>query len=155
MTASIRVTASVAAVVIAACFPFTAVRAGDPALVRGIESAQLAWGPCPAFMPESCALTVLHGDPTKPAADVFFKLAAHSKFPAHWHHSAERMVLVAGELSVQYDGQKPIQAESGDYLYGPPGVAHWGTCTSDVDCVLFIAFTEPVDAFVGKPAAGD
>lgn len=150
-----RITASAMAVAIAASLPVTAASATEPALVMGTDAAQLAWGPCPAFMPDSCALAVLHGNPAEPGTDVFFKVAANSKFPAHWHTSAERMVLVTGNMRVQYDGQKPVQVDTGDYMYGPPGVAHWGACTSDVDCVLFIAFTEPVDAFAGKPDKAD
>jgi quercetin dioxygenase-like cupin family protein len=89
---------------------------------------------------------VLHGDPAKANADVLFKLPANSKLPLHWHSSAERMLLVAGELHVTYEGQAAATLKPGTYAYGPAGRAHSGVCASAVPCVLFIAFESPVDA---------
>lgn len=54
--------------------------------------------------------------------DIFFKVPADYEIPYHWHTSAERMILVSGNLEVTYDNQK-----------GEP-------------CILFIAFEEPLDA---------
>jgi uncharacterized RmlC-like cupin family protein len=56
------------------------------------------------------------------------------------------MVLVAGALSVTYDGQKPVVMTPGTYAYGPPKRPHKAVCESDVPCVLFIAFESPLDA---------
>ncbi|MGE0621989.1 MAG: cupin domain-containing protein [Pseudomonadales bacterium] len=116
-----------------------AIRAGEPSLT---------WGPCPAFFSSTCRIAVLHGDPGQPNADVFFRVAPGDELPHHWHSSAERMVLVAGRLSVQYDGQAAVVLEPGMYAYGPPKLPHVGRCESDDACVLFIAFEGPVDAFL-------
>lgn len=118
----------------------------ERAFTRTADSADLGWGPCPAFMPDDCRIAVLHGDPAEPGADVFFKLPAGRSVPAHWHHSAERMVLVSGEMRVTYAGQMPVTLKAGTYAYGPAEAEHDATCTSDEDCVLFIAFEKPVDA---------
>ena len=107
---------------------------------------ELKWGPCPEFLPKGCQIAVLHGDPAKNNADVFFKVPGKSKIPAHWHTSAERMVLVAGELSVTYEGQKAVLLKPGTYAYGPAKKPHDATCRSAAPCVLFIAFESPVDA---------
>jgi quercetin dioxygenase-like cupin family protein len=107
------------------------------------------WGPCPDFMPTGCALTVLRGDPAKPNADVFFKVPAGSTLPRHWHTSAERMVLIAGELHVTFAGQPPAVLKPGTYAYGPAKRAHGGACVSATPCILFIAFEAPVDAIAG------
>jgi quercetin dioxygenase-like cupin family protein len=56
------------------------------------------------------------------------------------------MVLVAGELQVQYEGQESVVLKSGTYAYGPAELPHTAICTSSEPCVLFIAFEEPVDA---------
>jgi uncharacterized RmlC-like cupin family protein len=64
----------------------------------------------------------------------------------HWHSSAERMVLVAGELHVTYDGQEAAILKPGTYAYGPAKRPHSGLCASSAPCVLFIAFESPVDA---------
>lgn len=116
------------------------------ALTRTAEDASLKWGPCPPFLPKGCAIAVLHGDPAKDNVDVFFKIPAKSTIPLHFHTSAERMVLVAGELHVTYDGHKTAVLKPGTYGYGPASKPHRGMCVSRVDCVLFIAFESPLDA---------
>src|SRR5687768_8164753 len=69
----------------------------------------LKWGACPAIFPtEGCQVAVLHGDPSKENADVFLKVQPKTKLVAHWHTSAERMILVAGELHVGYENQTPV-----------------------------------------------
>lgn len=60
--------------------------------------------------------------------------------------SAERMVLVSGQMSVTYEGQKPTTLKPVTYAYGPPKVPHSATCGQS-PCVLLIAFELPVDAF--------
>lgn len=117
---------------------------------RIADSEQLQWGNCPQFMPESCEIAVLQGDPTKPNADVFFKMQGNTSVPNHWHHSAERMVLVSGEMEVNYKGQEPEILQTGTYAYGPPEKPHSASCISDESCLLFIAFNKPVDAFLAE-----
>jgi mannose-6-phosphate isomerase-like protein (cupin superfamily) len=114
---------------------------------RTVESDQIQLGNCPEFMPESCEIAVLQGDPAKPDADVFFKMQGNTKVSNHWHHSAERMVLVSGEMEVNYEGQNPAVLTPGTYAYGPPEKPHSASCISDEPCVLFIACSKPVDAF--------
>ncbi len=118
----------------------------EQAITRSAQDADLKWGGCPPFLPKGCAIAVLHGDPAKDNVDVFFKVPAKSTIPLHWHTSAERMVLVAGELHVTYDGQKTAVLKSGTYAYGPAKRPHKGYCASRVPCVLFIAFESPLDA---------
>ena len=118
----------------------------DSAITHTKDSAELEWGACPPFMPEGCAIAVLQGNPAEPNADVFFKLAANSTVSAHTHTSVERMVLVSGELEVEYEGQSAEVLTPGNYAYGPAGLPHSATCRPGADCVLFIAFEEPVDA---------
>ena len=120
--------------------------AAEQAVTWAAGDAQLKWMPCPPFMPKGCAIAVLHGDPSKDNVDVFFKVPAKSSIPMHWHTSAERMVLVAGELHVNYEGQKKAVLKRGTYAYGPAKRAHDGYCASAVPCILFIAFESPLDA---------
>lgn len=125
--------------------------APEPALAQRADGA-LDWGPCPPFLPEGCAIAVLHGDPAQDKLDVFFKVPGGSTLPAHWHTSAERMVLVSGELRVTYAGQNEVVLTPGSYAYGPPGRVHEGFCASSGPCILFIAFDLPLDAFPVEPA---
>jgi len=115
------------------------------------DAADLEWGPCPDFMPEGCAIAVLQGDPEEHNADVFFRLPGNSEVDRHWHTSAERMVLISGELRVAYDDQEPVTMRPGTYAYGPAKLPHTTECRSAEPCVLFIAFEEPVDAVPGAP----
>lgn len=118
----------------------------EPALTRTARDAQLKWGPCPPFLPSGCAIAVLHGDPANNNVDIFLKVPAKSTIPLHWHTSAERMVLVEGELHVTYEGQKTAVLKRGTYAYGPAKRPHKGLCASTSPCVLFIAFESPLDA---------
>ena len=145
-------------VTLALVFPFGfAALAESPAPERALafafDDSELAWGPCPEFMPEGCQITVLHGDPAQANADILFKVPGNSSIPRHWHTSAERMVLLSGELEVTYDGQEPTVLKPGMYAYGPPRAAHSAECAPGAQCVLFIAFELPIDAVPAEDAA--
>jgi len=114
-----------------------AIRAADPAL---------EWGPCPPIFPKGCEIAVLHGDPARPNADVFLRVRGGQQLPAHTHTSAERMILVSGQLRVKYKGAAAAALTPGMYAYGPPGLAHEASCQGAEACTLFIAFEGPVDA---------
>ena len=120
------------------------------ALAKTFQDADLQWGPCPSFLPDGCGIAVLHGDPSQNNADIFFKVPAKSTVPRHWHTSAERMVLVSGELHVTYDGQDTVILSPGTYAYGPAKLSHKAFCASETPCVLAIAFELPVDAIASE-----
>ena len=105
----------------------------------------LKWGPCPPGMPQGCSIAVLHGDPSRPNADIFLRIPGGSAIPPHSHSSAERMILVSGELEVKYQKARQTTLRVADYAYGPAGLPHRATCRSEAACVLFIAFEGPVD----------
>lgn len=121
--------------------------ASEPAVIIDPKDTSLAWGPCPDFMPAGCEITVLHGDPAEPNVDILFRVPGDSVIPVHGHTSAERMILLSGELEVTYDGQETATLYKGSYAYGPPGVLHDAYCLPGDACVLFIAFEEPLDAY--------
>ena len=122
--------------------------ADEAALAFSYEDSALKWGPCPAFIGEGCQIAILHGDPVKENLDIFFKVPADFAIPHHWHTSAERMVLVSGNLRVTYDNQESELLQKGMYAYGPSKHPHTAYCEKgDEPCVLFIAFEEPIDAF--------
>lgn len=126
--------------------PFTSLQAGEPALAVSMDVASHEWGGCPPFFVEGCGIAVLHGDPSQPNVDVLFRYPAGESFPEHWHTSAERLVMLQGTFELTYEGQETATLEAGMYAFGPAKRKHSGTCVSDEECVLFIAFNEPVDA---------
>lgn len=119
----------------------------DQVITSDPETDNLEWLPCPEFMPESCRISVLQGDPARPNADIFFRLASNTTAPEHTHTSPERMVMVSGELQVNYEGYEPDILKPGTYAYGPAELPHSAQCISNEDCIFFIAFEDPVDAF--------
>jgi quercetin dioxygenase-like cupin family protein len=124
------------------------------ALTFTTDDPRLEWGPCPDFLPDGCTIAVLHGDPAEKNADIFFKVPAKSVIPRHWHTSAERMVLVSGELHLTYDDQETMVLRPGAYVYGPPKLPHEGRCAAGDPCILFIAFELPVDALPAENTPG-
>lgn len=115
------------------------------------DDAGLEWSACPEFMPEGCGIALLAGDPAGDDADIFFRVPGGSTIDRHWHGSAERMVLVAGEMQVEYDDQEPVTLRPGTYAYGPAEAPHSAECLSEEACVLFIAFESKLDAIAGGP----
>jgi quercetin dioxygenase-like cupin family protein len=129
----------------------TAIMAQERAMARMPDAAELDWSGCPGFMPDGCRIAVLHGDPSEPNADIFYRVPGGADVPRHWHNSPERMVLVTGEMSVTYDGQDTVTLTPGTYAYGPARKPHMARCRSQEPCTLFIAFVDPVDAFEDAP----
>ncbi|MCM8570132.1 cupin domain-containing protein [Gramella jeungdoensis] len=114
------------------------------------KDTELNWGGCPDFMPNGCNIAILHGDPASNNADILFKVPANSDIPLHWHNSAERMILISGEMEVTYEGESTQILKVGSYGYGPAKKPHTAKCKDKGPCILFIAFEKPVDAFAGN-----
>ena len=131
-------------------FAIAAGAAEAPLAIKATSPA-VKWGPCPPVFAKGCEIAVLHGDPSKPNADVLLRVPGGFSLPAHRHTSAERMILVSGQLRVRYQGSAPQVLTAGNYAYGPAGLPHEARCLSGERCTLFIAFEGPVDA---EPVAG-
>jgi len=121
-------------------------------LTRTAQDAALQWGPCPELFPAGCEIAVLHGNPAQANADVFLRVPGGYQLPAHSHTSVERMILVSGELNVQYQGAEAAVLSAGEYAFGPAGLPHGASCVSSDPCTLFIAFVGPVDALAFEGA---
>ena len=117
----------------------------DQPLAIAAAGTGLKWGACPAGMPEGCQIAVLHGDPAQPNSDILLKVPAGAAIAPHWHSSAERMMLVSGQLAVKYQGAAEATLLPGTYAYGPARLPHRADCRSAEPCTLFIAFEGPVD----------
>ena len=118
---------------------------GEAPLAKAATDPALKWGPCPAPFPQGCELAVLHGDPAKPNADVLLRMPGGYIIPPHRHSSAERMILVSGQLEVKYQGAAAATLNPGNYAYGPASLPHRATCVGTAQCHLFVAFEGPVD----------
>lgn len=123
----------------------------EPAIARSAADPDLQWMPCPPVFPAGCEVAVLWGNPGAGRSDIFLRAPGNYRFPAHYHTSPEHMILVSGQLRVNYAGQDPVILEPGNYAYGPSMLGHDAHCTSRSSCVLFVSFESPVDA---EPFAG-
>jgi hypothetical protein len=126
--------------------PAMAQTMSEPPLATEASDPSLKWGPCPEIFGAGCEIAVLHGDPGKPNADIFLRIAGGNTLAAHTHTSAERMVLVTGLFEVKYLRAPPAMLLPGSYAFGPAGLPHKAMCLSKAPCTLFIAFEGPVDA---------
>ena len=88
---------------------------------------------------------VVHGDLKAGNADIVITLPAGSFSPHHWHTTAERMVLLSGEMYLTYDGHETMTLKPGSYAYGPAKLPHTTICAKGDPCVLFIATEQPFD----------
>lgn len=121
-------------------------QAAEKPVAKTMDDKDLKWGPCPEIFPKGCEISILHGAPDKPGADVYLRVPGSYIIPAHTHTSAEHMTLVSGNLEVKYKGENPLTLKKGSYAYGPPKHPHKAKCTSQEPCVLFISFDKPIDA---------
>ena len=142
----IRISICLGTIALAAAASVAPAAAEHHAMVKAAADPDLEWGPCPDVFPGACEIAVLQGNPAEPNADIFLRTGAGFEFPAHKHTSAERIILVTGEMSLTYEGQETTTLSAGGYAYGPAGKPHVASCISDVPCTLFIAFEDPVDA---------
>jgi len=115
------------------------------------DDASLEWFPCGDFIPEECQAAMLRLGPDGRHSDVLYRIPAGMALPAHWHTSPERMILISGELHIDYEGHPPLVMTAGSYAWGPPQVPHSARCADRGTCLLFVAFVDPPDGF---PAEG-
>lgn len=127
-----------------------AAQAEESSLLKTAKDPNILWGPCPAFLGQGCEMAIIHGDPAEPNADVFFKVPGNFEIVNHWHTSPERIILLTGKMSVTYEGEKSGMLTPGRYAYGPAKKPHKAYCHKGEECILFIAFVDPVDAFEVK-----
>lgn len=117
----------------------------ESSIAATIDSKDLEWLPAPDFFP-NCSFTILHGDISQPNLDFFFKIDPNTEVVNHTHNSPERMILISGDLEVEYQGEKPVVLKAGSYAYGPAGKPHKAKCLDNGPCVLFVAMEDPFDA---------
>lgn len=117
----------------------------EKSIAKTIHDSDIVWNPAPDFFP-GCSFTILHGDIAEPNLDFFFRVEPNTEVVNHTHNSAERMILISGEMEVQYEGEKPQILKAGNYAYGPAKKPHRAKCLDKGQCVLFIAMVDPFDA---------
>ncbi len=110
-----------------------------------IDNEDLNWFQAPSFFP-GCSFTILHGEPDKPNLDFIFRIEPNTEVVNHTHNPSERMILMSGDLEVQYEGEQPVVLKAGSYAHAPAEKPHRAKCLDNGPCVLFVAMVEPFDA---------
>ena len=145
------------AAVILACASMASLHAQAKAHVLQTP-AEATWGPAPPFVPAGAQISVMSGDPGKPAPySLRFKLPANYSIPAHSHPMDENVVIVTGGLTFGMGdklakgaaGNKTLG--SGGYALMPAGMNHFAY-TATRETVLILYGTGPVDFKYVNPA---
>ena len=104
--------------------------------------AEAKWGPAPPFIPAGAEITVLSGDPGKPAPySVRLKFPANYKIAAHSHPTDENVVVTSGTLLIGMGnkldeaGGKPLAP--GGYALMPANMNHFAFTKQPTTIVLY------------------
>ena len=139
-----------AAVTMTASAVLAQTQAKEQFIAMTADDTNLKWSECPPGLTKGCTFAVLQGDPAQNNSDVLVKFPPKSTIEAHAHSSPEHMILLSGQMTLQYDGHPETIVKPGGFAYGPAKAPHKATCNSDVPCVLFINFDLPVDVIAGQ-----
>jgi quercetin dioxygenase-like cupin family protein len=106
--------------------------------------AEAQWGAAPPMLPHGAQMTVLSGDPTKPAPyAVRLKFPANYSIPAHSHPTDENVVVTSGSLTLGMGdkltkGAGNTTLHEGGYALMPAHANHFAfTTTGETTIVLF------------------
>ncbi len=88
--------------------------------------------------PAGMTLAGLRGDPTKEPATMMVKLTPGCAFPYHWHNATEEFVILQGSAVLQFQGQDPVELNTGAYAQIPSRKIHRFRSSSPVDCYILV-----------------
>jgi len=122
------------------------------AALPAVAVAHPKWEPCLPFVPKGCEVALVKGDYTRGASQIIYRMPANFSVPAHWHTSAERMVVMAGKIRMSYAGREPEVFEIGDTTSTPGKLPHAAFCLRGTPCVVLVEYDLPFDAVPVAPA---
>jgi quercetin dioxygenase-like cupin family protein len=121
---------------------FVSVNGQTAHVVADLKEA--TWGPAPPMLPPGAQISVLSGDPTKPAAyAVRLKFPANYVIPAHSHPTDENVVVVSGAVTFGAGDKVNKKATTnktlpvGGYAVQPANMNHFAFTTQETTIVLF------------------
>ena len=119
-----------------------------------LSPAELKWGDAPPDLPKGAKLSVLHGDPSKPAAfTVRLKMPAGYKIPPHWHSNDEQLTIISGAFVLHMGDTMDAPAHSlaaGGFHFLPGKMHH--AAETKVETVVQIDGMGPFDIHYLNPA---
>jgi len=106
-------------------------------------AGDLKWVDNPAM--KGAQQAVLWGDPAKGGFGALKKIAGGTVLPMHMHTNTMREVILAGTISLQFEGGAAKDLGPQSYTMVPGGVKHTATCKAGADCVYFETSTGAYD----------
>ncbi len=105
-------------------------------------AAAATWGPAPPMLPPGAQISVLAGDPSKPAPyTVRLKFPANYDIPAHSHPTDENVVVVSGALALgmgnKLDRKAGTSLPPGGFGMLPANMNHFAYTTQETTIVLY------------------
>ena len=92
---------------------------------------------------------VLRGDPSSDGFELFARYPAGHVFPPHWHSANERIVLIAGKMSIQ-TGSATKFLEPGGFAYLPAKEVQKMACVSNTQCQFYVYWDGKLDFHPAK-----
>ena len=114
---------------------------GEPPVLTAFETASK--DACEGL--PGCEFVLLAGDPAAGPSQWFFRLAAGTPFPKHWHSTPESMVPIQGALTFNFELGDPVTIRAGEHLRYQAGMIHWGQCEPGEDCLYYVFNDQPYD----------
>jgi len=116
--------------------------AASPHVIQSVKEVQ--WGPAPPLIPPGASISVVSGDPGKPAPyTVRLKFPANYAIQAHSHPTDENVVIVSGALTFGM-GDKLVKGAAANKTLTPGGCAlmpanmnHFAYTTKETTIVLY------------------
>lgn len=82
-------------------------------------------------------IAVLWGDPKTGGYGALKKIGGGATLAEHTHSSDQRVICVAGTISITVEGGAAKDVGPGSYMFMPAGVKHTAACKAGADCVYF------------------
>jgi len=99
-----------------------------------------------AGFPQGADLSVLYGDPSAGAFEMYFRLQPGVGVPMHFHTSAERAVGIQGTMTMEYQDGSKADISPGNYMFIPSKMPHAATCpAAGPACIAYFYFDQAFD----------
>ena len=96
--------------------------------------------------PQGADLSVLYGDPSAGAFEMYFRLQPGVRVPMHFHTSAERSVGIQGTITMEYQDGSKSDITAGGYMFIPWKMPHAALCAADGPaCIAYFYFDKAFD----------
>ncbi len=134
-------------VALAACAPDAPDTPADVAGLMMISAAAASADYVPvAGFPQGADLSVLYGDPSAGAFEMYFRLQPGVRVPMHFHTSAERSVGIQGTMTMEYQDGSKADISPGNYMFIPSKMPHAATCpAAGPACIAYFYFDQAFD----------